>query len=418
MAIQSIELVITVFLAISLLASIISRKTRTPYTVLLVVIGLVFSATSTPGLSSIGQAFNQLLVGGLFVGLILPPLLFESMLSIRVEEFSAVSRPALLLATVGVLIAAAVSGLILWRVAGLPVYPAFLYGALIAPTDVATVLEIFRRTKVPARLATLMDTESVFNDASGIALFTIVLTSFGTASIAPFDALSRFLLTLGGGALIGSVVAWGARQLQRESDDMVSQVVLTMASVYGAYGVATAVGASGLIAVAVAGLLYGNTVLFRIGRKETADFVRQFWAVLAFIANTAAFLFIGFSTSISGLLGSASAIVIAYGVVLVARFASVYPILGITRVSGERIPASWKNVAMLGGMRGALSIALVATIPADFPGRDLIASMTFGVAILSIILQGPLLTRYAGRAFGRQQTLPEVQAASQGSPGG
>lgn len=407
MATPSTALLITAFLAIALFASIASKKTRLPYTILLVLIGIALSATSNPTLSGFAQAFSQLQAGGLFVGLILPPLLFESMMSIKVEEFRAVSRPALLLATAGVLIATLVGGLILWRFVGLPAFAAFFFAALVAPTDVATVLEVFGRIRVPSRLATLMETESVFNDATAIAIFTVILTSYAASSLALFSAVSAFLLTFGGGVLVGLGVAWGARQLQREAADPVSQVVLTVAAVYGAYGIATAIGVSGLIAVAVAGLFYGNTVLFRIEQKETAEATRQFWNVLAFVANTVAFLFIGLSTNISSLLGNGEAILVAYLVVVAARFASVYPIMGVRSVAGAIYPWAWRNVAMLGGMRGALSIVLVASVPVDLPSRGVIVSMTFGVAILSIMLQGTLLSRYAGRAFGRRQTLSE-----------
>jgi Na+:H+ antiporter len=409
----SSELVLTIFLAISLFASIVSRKTRTPYTILLVLIGIILAATTDPNLASIGQAFQTLRVGGLFVGLILPPLLFESTMSIRTEDFRAVSRPALILATAGVIVATVVVGLILWGLAGLPAYTAFLFAALIAPTDVATVLEIFRRTYVPSRLATLMETESVFNDATGITILTVILSGFvaSTSRLALLGAVSDGVVLFGGGVVVGLAVAWGARQIQRETQDSLSQVVLTMTAVYGSYGVATALGVSGLIAVAVTGLLYGNTVLFKIGRKDVEEATRGFWNVLAFLANTVAFLFIGLSTNILSLGGSVSYILIAYVVVILARFATVYPILSFPRMD-LRVPSSWKNVAMLGGMRGALSIALVASLPSDLPGYSTVVNMTFGVVVISILLQGPLLSAYARRAFGRQQTLVEASAPS------
>lgn len=405
----SVELIITAFLGIALFASIVSRKTRTPYTILLVLIGIALAATSDPNLSAVSQFLQGLTNGGLFVGLILPPLLFESMMSIKTEEFRAVSRPALILATGGVIIATLVGGLILLNFAGLPAYSAFLFAALIAPTDVATVIEVFGRVNVPNRLSTLLETESVFNDASGITLLTVLLTTFEASSsrLVFLSALSNFVVTFGGGILIGLFVAWGARQLQRETQEPVSQIVLTLTAVYGAYGLASAIGVSGLIAVAVTGLLYGNTVLFRIERKEVETITREFWNILAFVANTIAFLFIGLSTNIAALGGSARFILIAYGVVTIARVASVYPILSVRGIVGPGFPWSWKNVAMLGGMRGALSIVLVASLPSDIPAHDTIVAMTFGVAVLSILIQGPILGLYSKRAFGHQQTLAE-----------
>jgi monovalent cation:H+ antiporter, CPA1 family len=402
----STELVITAFLAISLLAIIVSRKTRTPYTIILVVIGIVLTTTSDPALSSLGNEFSALNIGGTFVGLILPPLLFEATMSIRIEEFTAVSRPALLLSTVGVVIATAVGGLILWKFDVLPFFPAFLFAALIAPTDAATVLEVFRRVRVPARLSTLVETESIFNDATGITIFTVLLTSFtASQNISLLSGVTSFLYIFGGGLVVGLVVAWGARQLQREVSEPVPQVILTLAATYGSYGLATSLGASGLIAVAVAGLLYGNTVLFRIERKDVELETRQFWSILAFIANTVAFLYIGLSTNILSLLGSAGAILVAFGAVIIARFAAVYPILSLRRLVGIGLSWSWKNVAMMGGMRGALAIALVATLQGTVPGLaqlPTIVNITFGVTILSILVQGPLLAEYTKRAFGEK----------------
>jgi len=408
----STELVLAAFLTITLVASIVSRRTKTPYTILLVIIGIILATTSNPDLAAVGSIFQSLRTEGLFVGLILPPLLFESMFSIRTEEFRAVSRPALILATGGVLIATLVVGLILWDI-GLQPFTAFLFAALIAPTDVATVLEIFRRTAVPPRLATLMETESVFNDATGITLLTVILAGFqaSTSGLVLLSAVGQAVTIFGGGVLVGLAVAWGARQLQRETQDRTSQIILTMTAVYGSYGVATAIGVSGLIAVAVTGLLYGNTVLFRIARKDIEVATREFWDILAFVANTVAFLFIGFSTNILSLGGSLGFILIAYAVVVVSRLLSVYPILGFPGIASTPIPWSWRNVAMIAGMRGALSIALVASLPTTLPEYATVVNMTFGVAVLSILLQGPLLTTYARRTFGRQQTLVEASPA-------
>ena len=401
----STELVLSAFLAISLLASIVSRRTRTPYTIVLVLTGIVLAAASTPELAAVGQAFQGLRSGGIFVGLILPPLLFESMMSIRTDEFRAVSRPAIALATGGVVVATIVVGLILWGFAGLPAYTAFLFAALIAPTDVATVLEIFNRTAVPSQLATLLETESVFNDATGITILTVVLSGFlaSTSGLALVGAVGDGVFLFGGGVLVGLGVAWGARQLQREIQDSLSQIVLTMAAVYGSYGLATALGVSGLIAVAVTGLFYGNTVLFRIDRKDVEEATREFWGILAFFANTVAFLFIGFSTNILSLGGSVAFILVAYCVVMLSRAVTVYPILSIPNMVTGGVPNSWKNVAFFGGMRGALSIALVASLPSSLPAYSTVVNMTFGVAVISILLQGPLMTAYARRSFGTQQ---------------
>ena len=379
------EVVIVAFLGLALLASLISNRTRTPYTLLLVLIGMLLAASSTSSLLGVDLIKQQLEGGRLFVALVLPSLLFETMINIKTEEFASVSRPALLLATLGVVVATLVGGLLLWGIAALPIYPAFLFAALIAPTDVATVLEIFKRVGVPEKLATLLETEAVFNDATGILVFSLA------------GASTQFLLQFGGGVLIGLAVAVGASMLHRLVSERMSEVILTIATVYGSYALARSVGASGLIAVAVTGLYYGNLVISR-EVDVTAQLIKSFWNVIAFIANTAAFLFIGLSTNIGELIGGFGPILLAFAAVLAARYVSVQAILGFKSVAGEKFENSWKNVALLGGMRGALSIVLVASVPA-MPGRELIVTMTLGVAFLSIVLQGPLLTRYASRKF-------------------
>ena len=154
----SVDLLITGFLAIVFVALFISVKARLPYTVVLVVVGIVLAVVPStialgggPVQSLIAQisTFTLQLVSGqngnLFVGLVVPPLLFEAMMHISSRDLKAIFRPAITLATVGVVVATLVGGIILWQVVGLPLFVAFLFAAVISPTDTATVLEIFRR---------------------------------------------------------------------------------------------------------------------------------------------------------------------------------------------------------------------------------------------------------------------------------
>ncbi|MDE1854198.1 MAG: sodium:proton antiporter [Thaumarchaeota archaeon] len=402
------EIALAVFLLVALFASLVSRKVRTPYTTLLVLVGLAIAAIPVAEIAGVTGFFNNLASGGLFIGLILPPLLFESIMSVRVADFRAVYRPALVLATGGVLISVLVVGVVLWKVLGLDPVVSFLFAALISPTDVATVLEIFARVNVPAKLATLIEMESVFNDATGITIFTIVLTSSTAAALQPLQAVAQFVYVLGGGVLVGVGVAWLARFVQKEIEDTVSQVVLTLVAVYGSYGLAAAFGFSGIIAVAMTGVFYGGTILPLLRSKQAADATREFWNILAFVANAVAFFFIGISTNIFLLVTGVGVFLVAYGVVVMARITSVYPILSLTKVSGLAIPNSWMNTATLGGMRGALAIVLVSAIP--FATRAPVATLTFGVVMLSILLQGPLFTSYTGRTFGRQEKLSNFGA--------
>jgi monovalent cation:H+ antiporter, CPA1 family len=398
----SLEFIISAFLAISLAASIISNKGKVPYTIVLVFLGLALAGSSFSSILGVNLLYDSLVGGGLFVGLVLPPLLFETTMNIRFEEFRAVASSALRLATIGVVIATIAGGLFLWQIVRLPLISSFLFASIIAPTDTATVLEIFRRTKVPRKLSTLMETEAVFNDATGITIFTIILTSLGVSQLSLVQAVTSFAEIFGGGVLVGLLVALGAHLLTRIVTDPMSETMITITTVYGSYTVAAALGYSGIVAVAVAGLYYGNSTVKTWVLPQTTRTVRNFWRIMAFIANSLAFLYIGLSTDLAKIRADLLPIGLAFTAVTIARLSSVYPLLGTSRIDGEAVPRSWKNVAMLGGMRGALSIALVASLPSSIPSRDLITSMVLGVAFISIVVQGPLLSRYVHRTFPRK----------------
>jgi len=420
-AVATIELALTAFVAVMMVSQILSLKAKVPFTLILVYVGVGITALATvPSLGSnsvtdtvqgvisqMGSFYTTLVEGGLFVGLVVPPLIFEAMMHIKAPDLRAVIRPSVVLATAGVVIATIVGGLVLWQLAGLSLIVSFLFAAIVAPTDVVTVLEVFRRADVPSELATLMDTEAAFNDATGIVIFTLVLSSIGLSRVSILSGLSVFGFTTLGGAAVGFLIAFAARRVSASIEDKMATVILTVSAVYGSYVFASGLGASGLIAVAVVGLYFGNVTMKATMGQDTRDAVVFFWQIAAFIGNSVAFLLIGFETNLVILSQSFFLIITAFLVVTLARAASVYPILAIFNQVRERIPIVWSNVAMLGGVRGALSIALAASLTgsAVVSGSDVrtITTMVFGVAFLSIAIQTPLLSRYIKRKFGNQQ---------------
>lgn len=426
----SIELLITGFLAILLVASLISIKSKLPYTIALVFIGIALVFLSNSFLLSsgiVGAALSQIRDytvtlgtsqgGQLFVGLIVPPLIFEAMIHIKSSDLGSMLQPAFVLATIGVAIATVVVGVILWLVTGLPPVISFLFAAVVSPTDTATVLEIFRRIKVPSKLAALLETEASFNDATGIIIFTIILTSLTTSSLPLFSAVLSFLLTFGGGVAVGLGIGFVAELIASMVNDRLTEIILTIVVVYGSYVTATALAFSGLIAVSVAGLYFGNYTVKTAITPSNREAVRIFWEIAAFIGNSVAFLFIGLRTDLLRIYQSLELIAVAYLAVLVARAVCVYPILTIFDRLGKRVqnsfPMKWRNVAMIGGMRGALSIALSATIVSSTmispKYSDTISTMVLGVAFTSIIVQGAFLSSYTKRTFPEEERKQEEE---------
>jgi len=423
MAVATIELALTGFILVMLVAQVISLRAKVPYTLVLVFIGLGIAVVSTlpllgtnpvnegvqQAISAMRSIYTGLVNGGLFVGLVVPPLIFEAMMHIKAPDLRAVIRPSIVLATAGVVIATAVGGIVLWQLTGLSLGISLLFAAIISPTDVVTVLEVFRRVKVPSRLSALMDTEAAFNDATAIVLFSIVLASLNLPSLQLAPAVASFVFSTVGGAAIGIAVALVARTIGGSVDDKIAKVILTIAAVYGSYVFATGLGTSGLIAVTVVGLYFGNVIMNVNITSEAKEAVLNFWQIAAFLGNSVAFLLIGFETNLIVISQYSLFILLAYVSVTLARAASVYPILAIFNQLGERIPVVWSNVAMIGGMRGALSIALAASLSASavVTGYEVnvVTSMVLGVAFLSIVIQVPLLSQFIRKKFENQAKL-------------
>jgi CPA1 family monovalent cation:H+ antiporter len=369
------------------------------------------------------------------------------MMKVNYKEFKSVRISASLLATIGVVLATVVTGSLLTYIAHLPIAVAFTFAALIAPTDPAIVIEIFKRIQVPKQLSTLMEFEASFNDATGLIVFSSVIalafasaasTGNNTISNSPSLAISspndsnssnasgiipftppgstmnnlsfvseteHFAVVFFGGATIGLAIAAATHRLHGLMNDPFSETALTVAAVFGSVVAANSLGLSGLVAVAVAGLYIGNITVKQEAYMslKVRTSVLNFWEMIAFFANSAAFLYLGINMNIVNIGQNFLLIVLSFAAVLAARVASTYPLLAATnRFTKEKIPRTWRHVVVLGGMRGALSVALVASLP-ESTFKNTIASITFGVVLASLILQYIGLTRYVKKVFAKEE---------------
>jgi len=273
---------------------------------------------------------------------------------------------------------------------------------------------------VPGLLSTIMESEAALNDATGIIIFSSIITlasysisinGGGSSSsniiiannfIVVYE-IGRFAFVFFGGVAIGLGIAAATHRLHSLMNDPFSETALTIATVFGSVVLANSLGFSGLVAVAVAGLYFGNATV-----KKEADMslkvrtaVFNFWEMIAFFANSAAFLYLGISMNILRIAENIPSVALSFVAVLVARAVSTYPILAATnRLTREKIPVIWRHVVMLGGMRGAISVALVASIPStagEF--KTTLETITFGVVLLSLVIQYIALTKYVRKAF-------------------
>ena len=406
------EYLIPIFLVTIFIASLISSKIRIPYTMVLVGIGIAISLSHFTGFNFVITQFK--VDPKLILFFIVPPLIFEAMMKIKHEEFKEVRISALLLATAGVLLATLVGGFLLIYVAGLPYIVSFAFAALIAPTDAAIVIEVFKRVRVPKLLSTLMESEASFNDATGVIIFSSIIaiavaqgSTLGTQSVVGginvniVEEIEHFALVFFGGAAVGLAISAAAHRLHKLLDDPFSETALSVAVMFGSVVVANSLGVSGLIAAAIAGLYFGNVTMRseKIISPKVRTYTSNFWEMIAFFANSLAFLYLGLSMDLLRIGQNLPLIMLAFVVVLAARAVSTYPILRLTnKFTKENIPRTWRNVVWIGGMRGALSVALVATLP-ESEFKDILQTITFGVVLSSLIIQYPALARYIKKAF-------------------
>jgi CPA1 family monovalent cation:H+ antiporter len=196
-----------------------------------------------------------------------------------------------------------------------------------------------------------------------------------------------------GGVAIGLLVSAIAELLYKLITEPLAETSFTIAVMYGSYILAETLGVSGLIAVPIAGLYMGNRTMRTAMSKETRMTMAKFWEVVTFLATSFAFLLIGLKADFLLLVAFAPFIVVAFAAIIVARIFSVYPVLWGARLLGEKIPSSWNGILAFAGLRGAVTIALVLSLPAsNFKGT--LQAMVFGVVLLSLIVQAEILRVY------------------------
>lgn len=406
------EWVIPIFLAMIFLASLVANKTKVPYTMVLVALGIVVSVAHAAGIGFIDQTRFQV-DPKLILYFIVPPLIFEAMMKIDREQFKKIRISSLLLSTLGVVFATLVGGFLLSYVAGLPTIVAFAFAALIAPTDAAIVIEVFKKIKAPNALTMLMQSEASFNDATGLVIFSSIIAialaqgsvlgtnHFNEISVDILGQIEHFAIVFFGGIAVGLGFAIAARYLMKLMTEPLPETALSVAVLFGSVVVANALQLSGLVAAAASGLYFGNLVMKGKGimSEKAQMYSSHFWDMIAFFANSVAFLYLGLSMDMQNMGKNLPVIAMAFGAVLAARAASTYPILAAThRFTNEKWPNAWRHVVMIGGMRGALSVALVATLP-ESNFKDILEPITFGVVLSSLIVQYPVLSRYIKKSF-------------------
>ena len=403
------EVTCTLLIVIAALA-ILAKKMALPYPVLLVIGGLALGFV--PGLPAV-----QLEPEMVFLFL-LPPLLYPAALFTSWRDFRASLSPILLLAIGLILLTTAFVAVVAHALSGLPWAAAFVLGAIISPTDAVAATAITNRLRVPRRIVTILDGESLVNDATALVAyrFAIAATMSGTFSLSA--AIRGFLLVALGGTGIGLAVGWLASNVQRRLDDPPVQMTISLLTPFAAYIPAERLHVSGVLAVVGSGLFLGWRAP-QILTARTRLNIYVFWEMMVFLLNGLVFVLIGLQLPriLHTLSGHSLKQLVWHGALIscaaiVVRIVWVFTSTNLARLMSavlhkkDAYPA-WQNTAIVAwtGMRGVVSLAAALAVPltlsdgSHFPGRDYILFITFCVILATLVLQGlslPVLIRRLG----------------------
>jgi CPA1 family monovalent cation:H+ antiporter len=406
---NTVDIFVGMLLAVAALA-LLARRLHIPYPILFVIGGLLLALI--PGIPRV--SLNPELVFLFF----LPPLLFPAALFTPWRDFRSNLRPISLLAVGLVLITTAVIAYLAHRFMGLPLAAGFVLGAIISPPDAIAATAIADRLRIPRRIVTILEGESLVNDATALVTYRFAIVAIATGSFSLSHAGVKFLIVCIGGIGLGLIVGWLAEIFHRHVQDASIEITVSLLTPYAAYLPAERFGFSGVLAVVTAGLYLGWR------QPEITDFQtrleeRPVWDMVEFILNGFVFILIGLQ--LPAVMGAAEvkelpssqlflyALIISLAVVVV-RVLWVFPAAYLPRLLFKSVRQhdpypSWRHVTVIAwtGMRGVVSLAAALALPltaaqdSPFPGRDLIIFLTFVVILATLVVQGlslPLLLRW------------------------
>jgi len=386
-----------IFVLAAGVAIVSARLGNFPYTVALLISGLVVSI--------LGIHLDITFTHSVLLFVLIPPLLFEGGVNVDIDDLRNNFWIILALAGPGLILSVPFLGFLGHWALGLPLISALLFGSIILPTDPVSVLALFKELGAPSTLSIVVEGESMMNDGIGVVVFTALVAALNAAggnAYAIFEPVSLLhifggiLFTSIGGVAVGLGAAAAVYVVMSQIDDQMTEIILTFTLAYGSFVCAEYFfSVSGVIAAATAGIFIGNYTADTAMTPRTKVTFFTIWEAAAFIVNTLFFLLLGTSTPIGDIIANIHLIAIAIGLVLLARFIMVYAFTNaLNPFISTTVPRKFQHVIFWGGVRASIPIALVLGLAPDIPYRAEIQAMVFGVAAFSLLVQGlsmPLL---------------------------
>ncbi|NIB39309.1 cyclic nucleotide-binding domain-containing protein [Pseudomaricurvus alkylphenolicus] len=384
--------IMLLMLAASLTAMMGNKLPKLPFTIALVLAGMMISA-----LAPVAPFFDLLagfeLTPELVLFVFLPTLIFESAHNLQVRQLQANILPVLTLAVPGLLISTSIIASLFYALSDFPFIICMLLGAILSATDPVSVIALFKQLGVPERLTVLVEGESLFNDATSLVLATLLT---GIALTGEFDlatvgsGLIEFLKVFFGGILVGWLLAFLVCQILGTIDAQPAvEISFTTVLAYLAFLIAEhGLHVSGIMAVVAAGLIMGSYGRSKIS-PSTEHYLHDFWDYAAWLANAMIFLLVGMKIDLLAYWDSLGLIALVAVAMLLSRALVIFGLVPqLARLpDSEPVSRSYQLVMYWGGLRGAIAVAIVLSLP-EFSQRDTLIAVVMGAVLFSLLVQG------------------------------
>jgi monovalent cation/hydrogen antiporter len=396
---------LTLLLSAIIALALIAKRLHVPYPIVFVLGGIV--------LALIPRVPTVELRPDLVFLLFLPPLIFGDGWTIDYVSFKRFYQPIFMLAIGLVMVTSVAVAYAAHWLMGFPLALGFVLGAILSPTDAVATEAIAEEVGLPRRVATIINGESLVNDATGLVIYRFAVIAVATGAFSLLEAGERFVYVVVAGVAVGLAGAWLIGKITIAirhwglADELIS-VSISLVAPFALYVPADAIGASGVLA-AMSGGIYLSRISNQLFDAESRIATASVWNLLFFVFNGAAFVLIGLQLRaiVRGFGGPHLTTVIGWSlaialVVILMRFVWVFPITYGRRWLFPRLreregPAPpWTHVLVVGtaGMRGIVSLAAALAIPdrigggAPFPQRDVILFVTFVVIVVTLVGEG------------------------------
>jgi CPA1 family monovalent cation:H+ antiporter len=413
-----------VLVAISVVGAALARRLGFVAPLVLLVAGLGLSYV--PGFPQAHLEPELVLIG------ILPPLLYVAALQTSVPAFRDALRPILLLAVGLVLLSAFVIGFAVhWMLPQAPLAACVALGAIVAPPDAVSATAIARRVGLPRRVVTILEGESLLNDATALVLVRVAGGALSGLAAGFWEITGQVALKAGGGVVIGMIAAVGAAKLHKWIEDPLLDDAVSLLTPFVVVIVAEELDASSVVAVVIAGLYLGHRIPYLLSATSRLQ-MDAVWRLITFLLEGVVFLLVGLQlrtvvASIeTGMATTISVTSLVFGLLVAVRFLWMYPATYLARLiprirnRESRPPIAVPTVIAWAGMRGVVTLAAAQTL--DLPGqhnvpdypRDLFVFVAFAIIVLTLLIHGTTLPVLARRLGVREDTSAQDALAQAG----